>query len=191
MSGSGATHGEGGLRTSAPLCAFCPFCAFCFGEQSYGKTYLLIQAFCLLTSFCVLCVATVDLLPHVTVLSARRSLSTVYKATETATGGAVVIKSYHKSRMQPRDHERLAREVAISTRMNGEFVARVRARLQALPLSPMFRVTGVSGWQGFMVARPHVLPPSPTFGSTGVFCVCCCMAVAAGCRCRRRRRHFR
>jgi serine/threonine protein kinase len=51
------------------------------------------------------------------------SVATVYQALETTTGARVVIKAYHKDKMQPKHHYKLEREIECMVAMNGSFVA--------------------------------------------------------------------
>ena len=47
------------------------------------------------------------------------SISTVYKAVCTATQTPVIIKAYEKSRMKPKNHARLEREVRLMQHLGG------------------------------------------------------------------------
>ena len=51
------------------------------------------------------------------------SVATVYQAVEGATGSRVVIKAYHKDKMQPKHLHKLDREIQAMVAMNGSFVA--------------------------------------------------------------------
>ncbi len=47
----------------------------------------------------------------------------MYKAVDTKSGSNVVIKVYHKAKMQPKHHHKLLREIEAMEKMNGPYVA--------------------------------------------------------------------
>ena len=53
------------------------------------------------------------------------SVAAVYKAVDSRSGGSVVIKVYHKDKMQPKHHHKLLREIEAMERMNGPYVAQL------------------------------------------------------------------
>lgn len=55
--------------------------------------------------------------------SCSRSISTVYRALCTTSSQKVVIKTYHKQKMQPKHHYKLQREVRIMQELRGRYVA--------------------------------------------------------------------
>lgn len=65
----------------------------------------------------------------------RGSVSTVYKGVVSATGQKVIIKAYHKSRMQPKHHHKLAREIA-SMQVRGLVQASAKKCKRLVPASP-------------------------------------------------------
>jgi len=52
-----------------------------------------------------------------------RSVATVYRAVDTKSRGNVVVKVYHKDKMQPKHHHKLMREMDAMKQMNGPYVA--------------------------------------------------------------------
>ena len=48
-------------------------------------------------------------------------MAAVYKALDVKSGSNVVIKVYHKAKMQPKHHHKLMREIEIMERMNGSY----------------------------------------------------------------------
>lgn len=55
------------------------------------------------------------------------SVATVYQAVETKTGNRVVIKAYHKEKMQPKHHHKLQREIEAMVALNGSFVVELHS----------------------------------------------------------------
>ncbi len=51
------------------------------------------------------------------------SVSTVYKGVCTASNSKVIIKAYHKSKMHPKHHHKLQREISAMRALNGPYVA--------------------------------------------------------------------
>ena len=51
------------------------------------------------------------------------SVAAVYMAVDSKSGSNVVIKVYHKAKMQTKHHHKLAREIEAMERMNGAYCA--------------------------------------------------------------------
>lgn len=77
---------------------------------------------------------------------AKCSVSTVFKAAETATGRPLVIKAYHKAKMQEKHLHKLSREVDAMKAMQGEYVVTLYATFQvsAQRLAECMRITACS-----------------------------------------------
>lgn len=60
----------------------------------------------------------------------RGSVSTVYKASCVSTQSKVIIKAYHKSKMHPKHHHKLHREIAAMRSLNGPYVAQLYATFE-------------------------------------------------------------
>ena len=54
----------------------------------------------------------------------------MYKAVDDATGGKVVIKAYHKKKMQPKHYHKLQREINAMSLMGGMYVVQLYCHFQ-------------------------------------------------------------